>query len=447
MEQYGWYFHCFNLIFLLSVVNDPGLQNWNAQFLPRNRDTAGIHLTSLAGVKIILAFLFLCVTWIVMQLAGYGHSWLFVMLSVNLILSSAFMILRGSIAGLGHYRTDSLLSSLDKVLMAIILGVLLYGNSFSTFSLQHFVYGQGLATMLACFVALILLRSRVALTWPNFSWSETRRILRNSAPYLLILVFMTAYNRMDGILLGFLLHDNHHAAGIYAGAYRLYDAANMTGYLFASVLLPMFAAHIGQKDLLSGLVNAGARYSIVVAGIALISVWFYGDEILRILYDVADKDMQDTLRWLMAAYFCTALGYVFGTLVVSSGDVGRLNIVFGIGLLVNVALHQVLIPAFGATGAAMTTFLTQALVLFAQVWIVKQQFSVSLRLQVILRTPVFLGTSMLIFSVMEQTGIDQWWFRWLLNLIICVLLSFVLRMVEWEDVAFFLRRRKVEPSE
>jgi len=146
-EQYGWYFHVFNVIFLLSVVNDPGIQNWNAQYLPRHRMSAASHLSSVVGVKMLLAFVFMCFTWCVMQLAGYGHSWLFLMLSGNLVLSSAFMILRGSIAGLGHYRTDSWLSSLDKVLMAFILGVLLYSNSIETFTLQHFVYGQAIATL------------------------------------------------------------------------------------------------------------------------------------------------------------------------------------------------------------------------------------------------------------------------------------------------------------
>ncbi len=446
-EQYGWYFHVFNVIFLLSVVNDPGIQNWNAQYLPRHRMSAASHLSSVVGVKMLLAFVFMCFTWCVMQLAGYGHSWLFLMLSGNLVLSSAFMILRGSIAGLGHYRTDSWLSSLDKVLMAFILGVLLYSNSIETFTLQHFVYGQAIATLLACAVGFILLRSKVDFSRPEFSWQSTSKVLRNSAPYLLILLFMTAYNRMDGILLGFLLHDNNHAAGIYAGAYRLYDAANMTGYLFASVLLPMYAAHNDQKELLSGLVNAGARYSSIVAGIALISVWFYGDEILHLLYDVADEDMQSSLRWLMAAYFCTALGYIFGTLVVSSGDVGRLNFVFGAGLLVNVLLHLLLIPAFGATGAALTTFLTQALVLFAQVWLVRHQFSVSLDKKMLLHILVFLVGSVLIFAVSEATGIFQWWFRWLLNLIICVLLSFALQLVEWEDVKFFLHKRRAGTRE
>lgn len=67
------------------------------------------------------------------------------------------------------------------------------------------------------------------------------------APYVLIMIFMTAYNKLDGVMLGWLLDDNKYQAGIYAAAYRFYEAANMSGYLFASLLLPMYASNIDQN--------------------------------------------------------------------------------------------------------------------------------------------------------------------------------------------------------
>ncbi|MDV7402501.1 hypothetical protein RZS08_64360, partial [Arthrospira platensis SPKY1] len=61
---------------------------------------------------------------------------------------------------------------------------------------------------------------------------------------------MTAYNKIDGVFLGILMDDNGYQAGVYASAYRFYDAANMIGYLFAALLLPMFAAHMFDRGIL-----------------------------------------------------------------------------------------------------------------------------------------------------------------------------------------------------
>jgi O-antigen/teichoic acid export membrane protein len=85
---------------------------------------------------------------------------------------------------------------------------------------------------------------------------------------------MTSYNKLDGVMLGSMLDDNYYQAGVYASAYRFYDAANMVGYLFAALLLPMFAANISEMRVLKDLKNIGVRYTSVSALILVMSIFF-----------------------------------------------------------------------------------------------------------------------------------------------------------------------------
>ncbi|MBK8195245.1 MAG: hypothetical protein IPK76_19270 [Lewinellaceae bacterium] len=78
-----------------------------------------------------------------------------------------------------------------------------------------------------------------------------------SYPYALVVLLMFAYTRLDGVLLERLLPGGKTHAEVYAGAYRLLDACNMLGFMFASLLLRVFARlvkdppHTGVRSLAS----------------------------------------------------------------------------------------------------------------------------------------------------------------------------------------------------
>jgi hypothetical protein len=126
IQSYGLYFFYFNFIFLFQFVNDPGLQSWNAQYIPKNRSEIQSLLPEIFQAKVLLSLTFLFMVNLISYFLGYIDGEMIFYISLSFVLSSFFMILRGMIAGLGFYRTDSLISALDKLLMIIILGYLLY---------------------------------------------------------------------------------------------------------------------------------------------------------------------------------------------------------------------------------------------------------------------------------------------------------------------------------
>lgn len=63
----------------------------------------------------------------------------------------------------------------------------------------------------------------------------------------------------------------------------------------------------------------------------------------------------------MMAYSLVAVSYIFGTYIAATGKVKNLNILFTAGLIVNIMLCLILIPEYGAQGAAWSTLITQLL--------------------------------------------------------------------------------------
>ena len=59
-EVYGTYFAVFNYSFLLSILLDFGINNFNNRAVSRNSKRSGEYLLNLMLLKIFLAFIFIC---------------------------------------------------------------------------------------------------------------------------------------------------------------------------------------------------------------------------------------------------------------------------------------------------------------------------------------------------------------------------------------------------
>ena len=147
------------------------------------------------------------------------------------------------------YRVDSFLSALDKLLMIIICSILLWGPSFSEhFQIEYFIYAQTISLALTATLAFFIIGKYLKKLSFKFRTPFLKLILKESYPYALVVFLMTAYTRIDGVMIERMLPDGAFEAGVYVSAYRLLDASNMFAFLFAGLLLPMFAKIIKDVD-------------------------------------------------------------------------------------------------------------------------------------------------------------------------------------------------------
>ncbi len=442
-ESYGLYFFYFNFVFLFQFINDPGIQNWNAQYVPKNTGTVGIHFANLLQIKLLLGLIFIFLTWLTAFMSGYHDLNIVIYISFSFVLSSLFMIFRGVIAGIGYYRTDSLLSSLDKMLMIIILGYLVYFSSYKDhFNIRFLIIVQIVAYFIACCVAGFIIIQKIKPVFKSIRRSEFSNVIKSGAPFVLIMVFMTTYNKLDGVMLGLLLHDNNYQAGVYAAAYRFYDAANMVGYLFAALLLPMYASQINQSDVIKELVNTGLRYTGAISLVVVVSIWFYGDKILSLLYTEYQPQFFVTLKILMLSYFMVAVSYIYGTLLVATGKVRNLNVILAIGLLLNVILCLILIPAYKAIGASIATLITQSFVMIGQIYLVKREKGIVMSKNVMIRISAFGISIFFFFGLFSNFKGVEWYLNLGACILICVLLSFIFKIIDKQDISLLFNRKK-----
>ncbi len=230
-EMYGFYFVVFNFSFLFNILLDLGITNFNNRNIAQNTQLLNKHFSGIIVVRLLLALLYLSVTFSLALLWGFNRDQLYLLgwIAFNQFLLASILYLRSNISGLLMLRTDSLISVLDRVLMIIFCSVLIWGNvTRQAFRIEWFVYAQTAAYLLTAMVALSIVV--VKAKFRRIYWNKAFfiMILKQSLPFATLVLMMSLYNRIDPVLIERILPETQGEvqSGIYAKAFRLFDASN-----------------------------------------------------------------------------------------------------------------------------------------------------------------------------------------------------------------------------
>lgn len=445
-EAYGTYFAVFNYTFIFSILLDFGINNFNTRAVSRNNRRMGEYLLNLLFLKFVLGLLYFAFTFLTAQGAGFSPQQLqmLLFLAVNQILLSAILYFRSNIAALQLFNADRIISVLDRLLTIVFCLVLMYGAAFkNSFTIMWFIYAQTAALLITAIIAFALVAGKTVLQWQLWKVRYSRMILLKSAPFALLTLLMGIYYRIDGVMLERMLNDKGLEAGIYAAAFRLLDAVNQFGYLFATLLLPLFASMIRRNESVKQLVRFSSELMFAGSVAIGVSCYFYRAEIMNLLYHRNDAYWSTIFGWLMLNFIPMSSVYIFGTLLTAKGSLKALNWIAILGVVVNVALNLYLIPHYGALGAAWATFVTQLFAAAAHIYVAQRQFPLEYDLSDVLKVGGFC-----VITVVVLLGLTYSPLHWTINLSIALassgIAALALRIVPVSQVMELVRRRSVD---
>jgi O-antigen/teichoic acid export membrane protein len=361
-SEYGLYFAIFNFTYLFQILLDFGLQNYNNREIAADRTKINTLLPSILFFKtgLFLVYLVLCVA-VAYPLGYLAKPFIWIIL-VNQIILSFNIYLRTNISAHQQFIKDALLSVLDKLLMIIFCAVLIWGNiNGLELTIFNFALAQLAAfalTFLVCLYYSVRLTTRLQFT---LSLKHFPQIARETMPYAIIHFLMTTYYRIDGVMLERLQGSNGAAeSGVYAQGYRIMEALNNIGYLFATILLPLFAYRLTRHSEIKTLLKSSLSIIYCVSVSLIICFFWYRVEIMSLLYRASDIYYSaEVFAYLLLNFFPVAILYVIGTLLTANKNFKLMIATLVVAVLLNIGLNYVLILQSGAKGAGQATLITQ----------------------------------------------------------------------------------------
>ena len=425
--EYGFYFSLFSFSLLLNILLDLGITNFNNRDIARHPQLLSKYFSNIVSLKFLLGIFYAGISFLLAFLIGYNEAQLHLLwfLVINQFLASFLLYLRSNLSGLQMFKTDSILSVLDRIILIGICSILLWTNIFDNeFKIEWFVYAQTAAYSLSVIVAFLLVFIRTEFFQFKIDWHFMMVIIRKSYPYAILVILMSIYYRIDSVMLERMLPNGDIEAGIYAQAFRILDAFAMFAFLFATLLLPIFSRMIRRDQPVEELTSFSYMLLMIPVLIISISLIYYRHEFMDWLYHEHTSESARVLGVLMIAHIFVSSTYISGTLLTAGGHLRNLNIAAGAGLILNVLLNLVLIPKLAAYGSAIASLLTQILIMSVQLILVFRIFKFKNRISLYYRLILFIV--LLIAITQASTYIH---FYWLIKVIAVISLSGALAFV------------------
>lgn len=441
--EYGFYFSILNFTFLFNILLDLGITNFNNRNIAQHSQLLNKHFSAIVLIRLLLGLLYLLVLFVVGIAIGYDgrHLYFLLFLGINQFLAASVLYLRSNISGLLMFKTDSVLSVLDRLIMIGVCGMLIWGHiSQQPFRIMWFVYAQTLAYMITALVALAIVIKKSNFKRVNWDVRFFMVILKKSLPFALLFLLMSLYSRVDSVMLDRMLpgREGVMQVDVYAKAFRWLDAVNMIAYLFSVLLIPIFSHQIKHKQPVQEIMRLSFTMLLTASLVFSVTSVFFSHQIMALLYHRQVEEATRVFEILILGFIPMSATYVFGTLLTANGNLKELNIMAVLAVLLNTLLNLILIPGLLAYGSAIASLTTQLLTAIVQMVLAFYFFKPGFPRWFALRIISFVGCLLLMGYAVRMLPV-QWPLQAGAMLVVAAMLIFVFRFFALGDIKQLLR--------
>jgi O-antigen/teichoic acid export membrane protein len=454
-EEYGFYFTILNFSYLFYILLDLGITNFNNRNIAQNNQLLSKHMAGISTLKILLGVFYGVLIFVIGWIIGYNDRQLYLLAWVgfNQFLLSFILYLRSNISGLLLFKTEGILSVLDRLLMIFICGSLVWISSLRQyFTIEWFVYAQTISYTVTAMIALIAVLYRSGKLRLNWNPAFFLLILKKSAPFALLALIMSFYSRIDPVLIERVLGGTFGSiqVGIFAQGYRLLDAGQNFALLFAVLLLPLFAKMIKENESFVKLLKLS--FSIIISGTLIVAITslFYGEQIMQLMYTQTEGELladyaarisesAKIFKLLMFSLVFVSSIYIFGTLLTANNSLKHLNLIALVSLSLNILLNLLLIPKYYAVGSAYANLAAQGISALLQIFISYKIFRFSINYSLIIRLIATVILLLLLGYVLQYMNLESWFLSMCLMLILGLSVSFGLKLMNIKEFVSILR--------
>lgn len=372
-ESYGIFQTMLSLTFLFSMFLDMGITNFMTRMIAQHPHMIYKYSNRLFTFRLVLVFIYVVWTGSLFFILDYPIDWLWVLVALIMHQISIITVnyVRAYTGGLLKFGLDAVLSVVERTVYFGLGGLMLYTAIVEPVTLGWFVFAFVSSSTISLIVATFIYLKLVAL--PKLQWDVNFffTILRQSLPYALLVILMMLTSRLDAVFIEKLHHDGTNQVAYYTQSFRLLDACWMFAVLFGSILLPVFSRVLKENTSTTGIMTTSLN--ILASGGILMIAFTNGikENMFELLYKDTNSFAYNAWIFHSIAFIPMCFTVVFGTLLTANGSMKILNTIAFSSLILVCVFNLVLVPVYGAVGAAIASCIAQTAMGVLQYWVVR----------------------------------------------------------------------------
>ena len=367
VNKYGIFGFATSFTSIIAVTVDLGINTHIIRHVATDYDSAPKYLGNAMPLKSIFGIGTMILTLIILILMKTDELTLTVTLlfAIEMIIKSFTSLLNGSFQAFeeGKYQ------GIGNTILHVILLIFILITIFTDFGLIGIAISYILANAIALTYAYYSFNKHITKPKFELDLKFCKEITILSIPFAVIGLLYTIYYSIDIVMLTNMV--GSYASGIYNATYKLISVLTLFYSVYTAVIFPVMSRFFNDDEsmLLISFEKSIKYLMFVIIPLAIATV-LYSTDIIQLIYGHkydAASSVLSILIWTVCLLFISGAA---NSLLNASHKEVAVTKIYAIAAIFNIALNFILIPYLTYNGAAITTVLSDLLIVIIQGYVI-----------------------------------------------------------------------------
>lgn len=355
---------------ILAILNDMGIATHIIRHISTDYDSTNKYL----GNGLVLKSIF--------SIANFGLSLVILIIMrcdpITIAVTMLFTIetiikaLYGLFTGTFQAYEEGKYQGISNTLMNLLLLIFIFLVIFTDKGLFGITFAYILANLIGFICLYYYLQKHITKPKIEFDKQFCKTIVIAAIPFALSSLLYTIYYSIDVVMLTELV--GNYATGIYNATYKLISVLTLFYSVYIAVIFPVMSKLFkNDKKILIISFEKSAKYLTLITIPLAIATMFYSTDIITLFFGkeyAAASSPLSILIWTICLLFINGAA---ATLLNASYEEVAVTKVNAIAAVFNIILNFYMIPHYTYNGAAITTVLSDLLILLIYLYLMNKK--------------------------------------------------------------------------
>jgi len=355
-ENYGYYAFAISFVTLFQVIVDFGLRPLLVREIARDTKQAGKYIGNFLTLKILLSGAFIGAVAVGLWLYGADVNLFYLTLiaGIHIIFISVTDLLRGVFQAFERMKFETIVRVVTKFSVLALTVVAVVLGLWTVSIMWALLIGTAAGTI----VALWICQKYFVKLRLQFDKAFLKVALKQSVLFAITNIFIAIYFKIDTVMLESM--KGALEVGYYNTAYELVFAFMFIPSVVSGAIYPVISRFYKEdKNKIGALVGRLIKYYTLAAVALIVFLTLLGAPLIRLFFGAEYEPSIPLFKILTFVLLFVFTNFLVGTLLNASNKQHVTTIAAGVCAAINIGINLVLIPTYGAAGAAIATIITE----------------------------------------------------------------------------------------
>lgn len=367
VNRYGIFGFATSFTGILAIIMDLGISSHIVRNISTDYSSAPKYLGNAIPLKIIFIAVALILTLITLILMKSNELIITVTLlfTIEMIFKSYINLFNGSFQAFeeGKYQ------GIGNTIVTILTLIFILLTIFTDLGIIGIAISYIVANLIALIYEYYVLNKHIVKPKFELDIPFCKEITKYAIPFAITGLLYTIYYSIDVVMLTNMVGE--YATGIYNASYKLISVLTLFYSVYTAVIFPVMSKFFknDEKMLLISFEKSIKYLMLAIIPLAVATA-FYSTDIIQFIYGNAYNGAASVLSILIWTVCLLFISGAANTLLNASHKETTVTKIYAIAAIFNIILNFFMIPHFTYDGAAITTVLSDILIVIIQCYVI-----------------------------------------------------------------------------